>query len=78
MRWSQRTRPCVGDRRIVRRFLVLPRALNKEWRWLERASIEQRAYGVSMLGEPAHEPIRWRDERWAYEHEGSAVREGAS
>ena len=32
------------DRRIKTGFLILPKKLDNEWRWLERASWEQEYY----------------------------------
>jgi hypothetical protein len=34
--------PKEGDIRIVEKFLLFPRIINKELRWLERAKIKQR------------------------------------
>jgi hypothetical protein len=39
MRWKK---PNDGDTRIFRTFLFLPRTLNGETRWLEKARIKQR------------------------------------
>jgi hypothetical protein len=41
MRWKERTPPEIGDRRTVLRFLLLPKCICGEWRWLEFARIEQ-------------------------------------
>lgn len=41
MRWTKPT-PREGDRRVVQKFLFLPKCLDGEWRWLERAKIVQR------------------------------------
>ena len=40
MRWkeSKHEGPNYGDRRKVTRFLLLPKELADEWRWLETAS----------------------------------------
>lgn len=54
----------LGSERVRSGFLLLPRTIGGETRWLERASWVQRMCGSSMLGEPAHEPYRWRDVRW--------------
>lgn len=40
MKWRKHT-PKHGDERTVRRFLLLPRCINGEWRWLELATIRQ-------------------------------------
>lgn len=50
MRWKKKPtetwsiKPVAGDRRIVQRFLWLPKKLGEEWRWMERARIEEMAY----------------------------------
>ncbi len=40
MRWPK-PQPHEGDTRIVRKFLLLPRKLQGEWRWLESTYIKQ-------------------------------------
>lgn len=43
MRWKVRFSTCqLGDVRTVRRFLIIPKRLGDEWRWLEFAFIEQK------------------------------------
>lgn len=56
MRWRPRV-ISHGIIRTVRRFLWLPRFIEGEWRWLERASIRQ-MYIVGLAGN------RWEDQRW--------------
>lgn len=55
MRWiATRARgPRVGDSRIRRRFLLIPRCINGEWRWMERAAWREtyRSYWDSSLWE---------------------------
>ena len=34
-------RKVLTDKRVVIRFLFLPKTINKEWRWLELVGIEQ-------------------------------------
>ena len=43
MRWHRLPSPehKEGDIRVVRKFLLLPRRLKGEWRWLEWAGIRQ-------------------------------------
>jgi hypothetical protein len=40
MKWKtkENPRPEYGDRRIVDRFLFLPKEMEGEWRWLEKAA----------------------------------------
>jgi hypothetical protein len=44
MRWHENNKPQPnsGDRRTVRRFLIFPKEMGGEWRWLEMASWTQR------------------------------------
>ena len=39
MRWKSDKAPEVGDRRIVSKFLLVPRTFGTESRWLERTEI---------------------------------------
>lgn len=48
MRWKKKPSPNIRDRRIVEKFLWFPICLDQEWRWLEKAKIEQK-YGPSQL-----------------------------
>ena len=44
MKWNSRPRPavpCEGDTRIVKKYMLLPRCLDGEWRWLERCWVMQ-------------------------------------
>ena len=41
MRWRPNVKPCVGDRRVVSRFALLPVTINGETRWLEWVDILQ-------------------------------------
>lgn len=40
MRWTG-SNPEAGDRRVIRRLLLVPRKLDGEWRWLELTGIRQ-------------------------------------
>ncbi len=51
MRWH---RPKTGDTRIIKKFLLLPKTIGNQTRWLEWANIVQKyAYYE-----------RWYDYRW--------------
>lgn len=39
--WPARPRAKVGDTRVVVRFLLLPKKLDNEWRWLGFECIAQ-------------------------------------
>jgi len=41
MRWKAKLPEILGQSRIIKRFLFLPKCINYEWRWLEIASIKQ-------------------------------------
>lgn len=56
MRWKQRHTES-GTIRIVTKFLLLPKALNGETRWLEKATWERKYYCFNGC--------KWRtDTRW--------------
>lgn len=59
MRWQKQPWPKEGDRRIKTRFLVLPKTINREVRWLEKATWEEEYH----LGYDFHQfvPVRWVD-----------------
>lgn len=57
MRWSEHR---DGDKKIVKKFLLLPFTINYETRWLETATIEYR-YSEYMNGYSAWTPIRFLD-----------------
>ena len=67
MRW-QTPRPkeiSIGDKRIIKKFLIIPCTINGETRWLERAEIEQEAvitcsYDIEQGGEG----YAWRNIEW--------------
>lgn len=57
MRWAYKENE---TRRVRRSFLILPRYINGEARWLERAAwIEERDIGNYAGGE--WRPVRWAD-----------------
>lgn len=68
MRWEKRaaTRPQAGERREVLRFLLIPREICGQWRWLEFAKIRQERYlGWSSMPEgPVYRSWKWRDVEW--------------
>ena len=54
MRWAERE---PFDRRVRRGFLLFPRCINGEWRWLEMAEWRQ-FWGVGLRS------CAWIDEDW--------------
>lgn len=59
MKWKRRWKARSGEKRIVKKFLWLPVFVRDEWRWLERACIEQ-CYVRGATGPWGH----WFNERW--------------
>jgi hypothetical protein len=55
MRWKT---PKHNDTRIIERFLLFPKNLRNETRWLERCNILQRFVSIS-------EETGWKTESWA-------------
>ena len=45
MRWKQKQKqkfcPVIGTKRIIKKFLIMPRTIDLETRWLETALVEQ-------------------------------------
>jgi hypothetical protein len=68
-RWKQRNplpSPQVGDVRAVVRFLLLPKRLDGEWRWLGFECIAQefKRYRVCPPEMRAMDVVGWRDVAW--------------
>ena len=40
-KFRQKEHPSIGDKRTVKKFLLVPRLLGQEFRWFETATIEQ-------------------------------------
>jgi hypothetical protein len=61
-----RPRAKVGDTRVVVRFLLLPKKLGGEWRWLGFECIAQefQRYRVHPPEMRAMDVIGWRDVAW--------------
>ena len=71
MKWKVKQPPVWGDTRIIKRFLLSPKTLRGECRWLEIAYIRQ-SYNrhVETSGLANYYVYRWTDIRWAKESEG--------
>ncbi len=41
MKWAHAPQAKYGDSRVIRRFLLVPRSIHPETRWLEFATIRQ-------------------------------------
>jgi hypothetical protein len=46
----RRNLPRDGDKRVIRKFLWLPLEIDRDWRWLEWAWIEQEFWVSTLLG----------------------------
>lgn len=69
MQFKAKQPPEVGDKRITKRFLILPREINGIIKWLEVASWEQEYKTVyhfedSVLGIVEVPSNIWIDIRW--------------
>lgn len=61
MRW--RIGYCyAGDERVIRRFLLFPKEIKGEVRWLEWASIRQQLNGRTTHDGPEWVDIAWVDD----------------
>ena len=65
-KWKKKQQPKEGDTRIMERFLLFPKLLDDEWRWLENAQIDQE-YKVMGLGSDWR--LRWVDLGWNTFHD---------
>jgi hypothetical protein len=74
MRWKQPAPPQPGEIRLVTKFLLRRKTLDRETRWLERSSYAQVYAARDNDGIP---PWRWRDWKWA-EHAAEARVAGES
>ena len=57
MRWPETPIPKRGDTRTRRGFLIIPRCIAGQWRWLEYAVWEQVFFSV-------YSGSGWEDRRW--------------
>jgi len=56
----------IGEERIITKFLLFPKKLHNEWRWLEKASIRQRVMKLDVGGTMMYGKYKcqWRDLQW--------------
>ena len=64
-KWKKKQRLKEGDRRIMERFLLFPKRLNGEWRWLEIARICQQYRVSNWLWPDIPTLWDWVDLHWA-------------
>lgn len=67
MRWKRKTKrqPKEGDTRIADRFLLFPKCLDDEWRWLELTQIQQEYRRTDRGSDLDDWTYQWVDLRWA-------------
>ena len=58
MKWYAKQ---LYDTRKKRRFLFFPRCVAGEWRWLVRATWEEKVYTGCLIGTLAWYPEQWLD-----------------
>jgi len=61
MRWMSKPEHKNRDRRTIEKFLLLPRKINREWRWLEEATIEQEC-DIKYNG--FYKTAKWTNVQW--------------
>ena len=64
MRWKQKSGHKLGDTRRRSRFLLVPKCIRGEWRWLERAAWVERATEV-YCGASGEVLPQWFAMHWA-------------
>lgn len=65
MRWKKKIeRVSEYNTRSVRKFLLFPKLLNGEWRWLEHAWIIQEYSKVVNFGSVSGFTLDWVDDSW--------------
>jgi hypothetical protein len=66
MRWSYKEKPSrkEGTTRIITRFLLFPRQINQQWRWLEIAKIEQTYHNAYFTDNCDLISSWWEDTHW--------------
>lgn len=66
MRWKESPPVVPGDTRIRSKFLLLPRFVGNEWRWLERARWKEQARIVCRPNKTGItlRVVEWFPEEW--------------
>jgi hypothetical protein len=59
MRWTEKSEPKLGDKRFQTRFLLFPKTIDIETRWLEIAQWEEEYTKDNLNG-----GTRWRLAKW--------------
>lgn len=55
-----------GEIKVISKFLLFPKKLDNEWRWMESAFIIQKVIGIDVGGsaEWGRYKFLWRDMHW--------------
>lgn len=68
MQWKKKRDNQLGDTRIVTKFLLIPRCIGGEWRWLQNASYNQEQMFVSetcfVIDGPMSQILKWVSTSW--------------
>lgn len=57
-RWQKRPEPREHQMRVIRKILIFPKCLGREWRWLGREEIRQTYHAWGWMDR------QWADEYW--------------
>lgn len=63
MRWQSGQPKYRGQKRKLSRFLIFPKRIGDEWRWLERATFMQRVEETVLSRSLYWEDYAWVDEK---------------
>lgn len=58
MRFESKPKPKMGETRIKSKFLFLPKKINNQWRWLEKATWEE------VFGYKKYDFKSWSANKW--------------
>jgi 5'-deoxynucleotidase YfbR-like HD superfamily hydrolase len=66
MRWKSYWNVKEGDIRIKEKFLLFPKRIDNEWRWLEKAKYKQvyERYYFDFDGYYELYNLKWRNKEW--------------
>jgi hypothetical protein len=69
MRWrSKWDYISYGDTRLISKFLLFPKRINREWRWLEKVTYRQKCEKVMNYGSMDYGYHKeWVDKEWVDE-----------
>ena len=59
--------PKIGDKRLTTKFLLIPRVIDGEWRWMRKASFEEEYQELRIMDILKGEPVvirEWKMSQW--------------